>query len=116
MRWVFWALALAVLVATCAPIPEPSGPQGSDKYEHFAAFYALALAAAVAYPRSPLWLTALLVSAYGGLIELIQALPFVHRDCNLYDFLADAAGAVAATAPLYVSGLRARGRADKPSP
>ena len=74
------------------------------------------MGAAILYPRRPLWLAAVLVSAYGGAIELIQALPFINRDCSVFDFLADVAGAVAAVSPLYLSGLRARAGLDKPSP
>jgi VanZ family protein len=116
LRWGYWIFVLAVLAATLAPIPEPQGPSGADKYEHMAAFYALSLGAGLLYPRLPAWLTIVLVSAYGGAIELLQALPFIHRDCSLYDFIADAAGAAGAAAPLLLSGLRRRLGADKPVP
>jgi len=108
LRWGYWAFVLVVLVATTGPISEPPGPEGSDKWEHFVTFYLLALGAVVLFPRRALWQAAGAVILYGGLIELIQGLPFVHRDRSLYDWLADIVGALGAVIPFAVSGLRAR--------
>jgi VanZ family protein len=113
LRWGYWAFVLVVLVATTGPVSEPPGPPGSDKWEHFVTFYALALGAVVLFPRLALWQAAGAVIVYGGLIELIQRLPLVHRDCSLYDWLADIVGALGAVIPFAVSGLRARVAVDK---
>ena len=67
-----------------------------DKAEHFSAYFALTACALVAFPRAPLaWLGGLL-SASGAAVELIQALPFINRDCDIKDWVADtlAVGAV----------------------
>ena len=110
---IYWAVVLVVFYLAVAPIHDV-GPPGSDKFEHFGAFLALALGAGVLYARTPIWLSAALVIAYGGAIELIQGLPFVHRDCSLYDWLADIGGVTASAILLSLSGLRARARLDKP--
>ena len=102
-----------VFVLAVAPIPE-AGPEGSDKLEHFAAFITLGIGAALVYPRQPIWLSAGLVIGYGGLIELVQALPIVHRDCSLFDWIADVVGVAAGVAVMALSGLRARFWADRP--
>lgn len=89
------ALAVTIVLAavigyvTLAPI-SGSGVPGSDKTHHFIAFFALTLPLSFANARHALWITPLAV-AYGGAIELIQ--PFVGRDKDIYDFLADAMGA-----------------------
>ncbi|WP_395663074.1 VanZ family protein [Aestuariivirga sp.] len=68
-----------------------SGVPGSDKAHHFLAFFALVLPVSFARPRLAMWIT-LAAVAYGGAIELIQ--PYVGRDRDFMDFLADSAGAV----------------------
>src|SRR6202008_363816 len=92
---LFWAtLAFTFYMAVKPP---GKGPDlfPWDKAEHFTAFYVLMGLAAAAYPRRPLWLTGLLLSAFGGLIELVQALPIVHRDCDFWDWVADTIGVLA---------------------
>ena len=69
--------------------------QGQVKTHHFLAFFALALPISFARPRLALWIT-LGAIAYGGAIELIQ--PYVGRDKDIYDLLADGAGAVSGAA------------------
>lgn len=106
-RWAFWLLTVAVFTVAVAPLGE-GGPPGSDKVEHFLAFLALTIGAGLAYPRAPLWRLAAILIAYGGLIEIIQGLPFVGRDCSVWDWLTDIAGVVAGAAVLTLSRLRAR--------
>ncbi len=67
-----------------------------DKAEHFSAFFAMTACALVAFPRLRLAWIAGAMSAAGAAIELIQALPFVHRDGDVKDWIADtlAVGAV----------------------
>jgi hypothetical protein len=77
-----------------------------DKAEHFTAFYVLMGIGAAAFPRRPLWLVGLLLSAFGGLIELVQAIPFVHRDCDVWDWVADSIGVLAVIAPTLLPGWR----------
>lgn len=78
-----------------------------DKAEHFAAFYTLTLLAMAAFPRRNLILIAMLLSAFGGLIELVQALPIVGRDCDVRDWVADTIAILAALAPIVAAQWRA---------
>jgi VanZ family protein len=77
-----------------------------DKAEHFAAFYTLTLLAMVAFPRRNLLILAVLLSAFGGLIELVQALPIVNRDCDVRDWIADTIAVLAALAPFAAAHWR----------
>jgi hypothetical protein len=108
----YWLIVLAVFVLAVAPIAE-GGPQGLDKVKHFAAFFVVALGGALIYRRAPLWAIAGAVGAYGGAIELIQALPIVARDCSFWDWMSDLAAAISATTAIYVWRLRAQAGADK---
>jgi VanZ family protein len=78
-----------------------------DKAEHFAAFYTLTLLAMAAFPRRNLLIIAVLLSAFGGLIELVQALPIVDRDCDVRDWIADTIAILAALAPFVAAHWRA---------
>jgi hypothetical protein len=73
-----------------------------DKAEHFVAFYGLTGLAVAAFPKRNLFLIAGLLSACGALIELVQALPVVHRDCDFWDWVADTTAIIAALAPMLL--------------
>jgi VanZ family protein len=81
-----------------ALLPQPPQLPGSpsDKVQHVVAFAALAALASVAYrSASPIALLAGL-SAFGTIIELLQAIPALNRDSDAADWIADtiAAGLV----------------------
>lgn len=97
---VFWATLIFTFVAAVMPAHQAPQLFPWDKAEHFAAFYTLTLLAAAAFPRRRLVWIAVLLSAFGALIELTQALPFVHRDCDFWDWVADSCAIVAALVPL----------------
>jgi hypothetical protein len=95
-----------------ALLPKPPHIPGdpSDKIQHILAFTVLAALAAAAYRRTPLLHIAVLLSAFGALIELLQLIPPLHRDGNFIDWVADSAaaalvlGAVAAVRRRRVRG------------
>jgi VanZ family protein len=84
-------IVLGVVIAflTLAPISSKNVP-GSDKLNHLLAFMALAFPLPFAQPRL-VWPVILGVSAYGGLIEIIQ--PLFGRGAEWGDFIADVLGA-----------------------
>jgi hypothetical protein len=73
-----------------------------DKAEHFIAFYALTGLAAAAFPRRHILLIAVLLSAFGALIEFVQGLPMVHRDRDFWDWVADTLAIGAALSPMML--------------
>jgi VanZ family protein len=115
-RSSFWLLAARVALAACALItvgtafaPE-HGPKLHlfpwDKAEHFSAFFGLTACAILAFPRTPLlWIGASL-SGCGALIEVIQGLPWVHRDCDVMDWVADTVAICAVMGVIFAARLR----------
>jgi hypothetical protein len=55
------------------------------------AFAVLTVLAVPAFPKARSWQILLGLGAFGALIELVQAIPALHRDCDLADWLADVA-------------------------
>ena len=99
---VFWLLAAFTVVEALIPARRSLHLFAWDKLEHGFAFAVLALVALFAFPRrSKLWL-GLSLSALGAAIELTQALPFIARDGDVRDWIADtiAIGLVLGTAEL----------------
>lgn len=84
------ALGIIIAILTLTPFDSLNVP-GSDKLHHVLAFAALAFPLPFARPR--LVLPVILgVSAYGGLIEIIQ--PYFGREADWADFIADVIGAI----------------------
>jgi len=103
---VFWlALIFAFYEAVIPPSHAiPLFPW--DKAEHFTAFFALTGLAAAAYPRCKLLYIAIALSGFGAFIELVQALPFVDRDCDFWDWFTDTLAIGAALAPMLLVRFR----------
>lgn len=86
---LFW-LALAVtLVMALLPRPPVAALGLNDKVQHMAAFAVLSLLAWLAFPRQRLSVLFLTLAAIGGLIEILQMIPALHRDADLKDWIAD---------------------------
>lgn len=92
---VLFFLALAfTLFMTLQPHPPHLIFEGlGDKVEHAAAFAGMALLARLGFARAPGWLILERLSFIGALIEVFQAIPAMHRDCDWKDWLADTLGA-----------------------
>ena len=117
------ALTLAtVIVCYSAFAPPTHGPSLMpwDKAEHFSAFFVLTLLAMGAFPRTALWRIAVALSLAGAAIEVIQGLPFVHRDADVKDWLADTIAIAAAMSGTLIGYWRGGSltfrRAPQPSP
>ena len=73
------------------PHPPQLPGEPSDKVQHIVAFATLAALGSFAYPvTSPIRLLAGL-SLFGALIEVVQAIPALHRDSDVVDWIADTA-------------------------
>ena len=106
VRAVFWLTVIFTFVAAEMPAAHAPHLFPWDKAEHFAAFFVLTSLAAAAYPRASLVLVALWLSLFGCAIELVQALPFIHRDCDIGDWIADATAIAAALVPMALDRWR----------
>ena len=92
---LFWvALFFAV---TMAFLPHPPHVMGNmwDKEQHMLAFGTLSLLAAFGFPRTSLWRIGERLSFVGALIEVVQSYPALHRDCDIFDWVADTVAVIA---------------------
>ncbi len=80
----------------------------NDKAQHMVAFGTLALLAAWGYRRASLFRIGERLSFLGALIEVVQAMPQVHRDCDIYDWLADTIAVAAVLGVVALARRRAR--------
>lgn len=92
--WRSLAWAALIFAVTMAVLPHPPhtplDPYG-DKVQHIAAFATIAALMAIAYPRFPLLHLGERLSFLGAMIEVVQSIPSLHRDCDIRDWLADTA-------------------------
>lgn len=98
-RWPKLVFALTLIGTFVAAIlPNAAAPDlgDGDKVNHIAAFVTLSVMAAWAWPRAALWRIALGMTALGGAIEAVQAIPILARDAEWADWRADVLATVAA--------------------
>ena len=95
-RSAFWAAFIFTTVMALIPKP-PAVPVGyGDKIEHGIAFATLGILGAFAYPRLSALRLIVALSLFGAFIELAQATPIIHRDCDPLDWVADTVACVVA--------------------
>jgi VanZ family protein len=86
---LFWlALIFAVVMALLPKPPHVAGNLG-DKYQHMLAFGTLTVLACMGYPGAELLRLGEHLSFLGALIEVMQSIPALHRDCDIRDWIAD---------------------------
>lgn len=101
-RVIFAVILVGTFVAAILPNAQAPDFGDGDKINHIAAFITLSVAAAWAWPRTDLWRIGLWLSALGGLIELVQAIPFIARDAEWGDWFADTVAATIALTVVWV--------------
>ena len=101
-RLLFVIALVTAVVFACLPQP-PALPTDAlgDKFNHVLAFAVLAGLAAAGWPQTPPWQRIEHLSFLGALIEVVQAIPALHRDCDIRDWVADT------LAIMVVTGLAA---------
>ena len=109
----FWLAAAFAFVMATLPHPPQLPGEPTDKVQHILAFAVLTILALSAYPRTPWGRVVLCLIAFGGLIELVQAIPALHRDSDWRDWLADAGAVLAALAVVQIVHLGWRRRASR---
>ncbi len=87
-----------------------------DKAEHAISFGGMALLARLGFRRMPDWLILERLSFLGAMIEVIQAIPSLHRDCDWHDWAADTLGVMLCLWIIRVLRLRERLEAHLSSP
>lgn len=87
----FWSATALAYVEAILPGRETFHVGRWDKLDHMTAFFTITFLARAAYPRVPVAVLFAALAAFGGFIELSQALPFIHRDAEWDDWFADIA-------------------------
>jgi hypothetical protein len=95
---LFWAAAIFAFVMAAMPHPPDIPGKPSDKIQHIAAFVTLSLLGSWAFPRLSLIQLLVRLSLFGAFIELVQAIPVLHRDSDPLDWIADTIACVAVLA------------------
>lgn len=108
-RALFWAAALFAFVMAVLPHPPQVPGEPNDKVQHIAAFATLSLLGSFAYPATVLIQLLVRLSLFGAAIEVVQAIPALHRDSDFWDWVADTLAV--SVALLLVWLLRRRSRA-----
>jgi VanZ family protein len=103
---LFWAAAAFTFVMAVIPHP-PQLPGEAYKAHHILAFATLAALGSFAYPRTSLIKLLIGLSLFGAFIEVAQAMPLVHRDSDVSDWVIDTAAV--SVVLLIVRWWRARG-------
>jgi hypothetical protein len=106
-RSAFWAAACFAFVMAVLPHPPQFPGEPNDKVQHIAAFATLALLGSFAYPATALSKLLVRLSLFGAAIEVVQAIPELHRDSDVLDWLADTVAV--AVVLLLVRWWRGRG-------
>jgi hypothetical protein len=88
-RGMFWAAAAFAFVMAVLPHPPAIPGNPNDKLQHMAAFGTLALFGGFAFPATGRLQLFLRLSLFGAFIEVVQAIPALHRDSDVLDWLAD---------------------------
>lgn len=91
-RSLFWIAVLTTVLFAWTPHSPTLIP--NDKLQHLLAFVVLALLTRLSYPAVAWQVTGLALVALGALIEIVQAIPVLHRNCDIYDWYADVAAVV----------------------
>jgi len=86
---LFWAAACFAFVMAVLPHPPRLPVETNDKVQHITAFATLGLLGSFAYPRTALLKLLVRLSPFGAAIEFFQAIPVLHRDSDVFDWIAD---------------------------
>jgi VanZ family protein len=104
---LFWcALAFALVMALLPHPPHLPIDSFGDKFEHMLAFATLSILGATAYPAMPLPRLGERLSFLGAIIEVLQSIPSLHRDCDIKDWIADTIAVIVALGIIHLMRQR----------
>jgi len=95
LRLGFWCIVAAVLFLALMPSGEFTPGLPNDKINHFLAFFVLACGARLLWARPGGVVLFVLLSCFGGAIELLQLAMGLGRQAEWGDLAADVLGVVA---------------------
>ena len=89
VKLIFWAAACFAFIMAVLPHPPQIPGEPNDKVQHVIAFATLAALGTFAYFAAPITRLLIGLSLFGALIEVVQAIPMLHRDSDVMDWIAD---------------------------
>src|SRR5947209_20603936 len=101
-RSISWAAACFAFVMAVLPHPPEIPGAPNDKVQHIIAFATLAALGSFAYPRIALLRLLAGLSLFGALIEVVQAIPALQRDSDIWDWVADTCAVAAVLALVWL--------------
>jgi hypothetical protein len=108
MRSLFLAAFAAALTVTLVmawlPHPPPVPWHQHERVWHVVTFVTLSFLASLAFPAAPLARVGERLSFLGAVIEIVQNIPALHRDCDVGDWIADTVAVMVTLA--IVAGVR----------
>jgi hypothetical protein len=105
------AIAITLYMALQPHPPKLPIDSWGDKFEHSLAFVTLTILACAGFPRARLMRIGERLSFLGALIEVVQSVPALHRDCDIFDWMTDTA-AIIVVLLLVAAVRRATRRSD----
>jgi VanZ family protein len=102
-RCAFWAAFAFASWFAVLPLPVFPEEAPGDKILHMLAFATLSFLGSFAFPRLRPWIFAVLLSAYGVLIELVQMIPALNRNAELQDWVADSVAVLITLGLIFVA-------------
>lgn len=88
--WFFALIVATAFAVGMALMPHPVQiVEVGDKWQHMAAFGTLTLLSVLAFPSGSLLRIGERLSFLGAMIEVLQSIPSLHRDCDIMDWVAD---------------------------
>lgn len=100
----FWLCLAGAVTLALLPHP-PHIPVFGDKAQHMLAFGILAMLGNFGFPRMAKVRLGERLSFLGALVEVLQAIPALHRDCDIRDWIADTIAIAAVLVVLHLLKL-----------
>jgi hypothetical protein len=97
-----WMMVLFILYSTLAPSRMVPDLPLNDKIEHGTAFFGMTFWFGGLVARARYWVLGVVMSAFGGAIELAQGAMGLGRDMDVHDWIADTYGVVIALVVLLI--------------
>lgn len=92
VRALFWIALITAFVMAILPHPPEVFPPGTtDKAQHVLAFAVLTFLLRIGYPELAIHKVVVLLALFGAFIEIVQMIPELQRDADVFDWLADMA-------------------------
>jgi len=101
LRFIAWVCVVGLAVASWTPGEEMVRTGFNTRLEHTVAYLIAGIAIIIAYPRRPIWLMAVILCAYAGLLEVGQ-LFIPGRHAALFDWMASSSGVLCACLVVFV--------------